>query len=109
MRYSVLRLPPIIPLSDDNFSEAKRPLGVCLATFLLRISLSFKLLWYVYSFKLSDMPDHLRNPGINKEKMDKETSLSRHCMKDDYYIDIHLHTCQLQGRETKQRYILTQK
>ena len=48
------------------------------------------------------------NLGINKEKMDKETSDSRYCMKNEYQTDIHLHICQLKGRETNQRYSYTE-
>ena len=48
------------------------------------------------------------NLGINKEKMNKETSESRYCMKHEYQTYIHLHICQLKGRETNQRYSYTE-
>lgn len=58
---------------------------------------------YTYSFTLSDIPIIYKIWAL--KKIDKRTSESRDCIKDEHQVDIRLLVCQLHGQETKDTFL----
>ena len=92
---AVLNLPLIIPSIMTVTVLEVQGSGVYTVTQIRQFSLDdlskFQtvLLYIIYAFELSDMPDYLWNLGIHEEKTDKETketSESMHCTRSVFDV-----------------------